>query len=327
MNDSLIQIDKQGNLKHLLSIDGLSKNLLLDIIDNTNILLNRDGGIKREPLLQDVTICNLFFENSTRTQTTFELAERNLHGNIITLNISTSSQSKGEILLDTVSNLESMGVEIFVIRHNMSGVPHLLCQHILPNTSIINAGDGCHSHPTQSLVDMLTIHRHRGEISKLSVAIVGDFLHSRVARSDISSLKILGCKDIRVAAPKTLLPLEMEVFGVSVYHNISDAIKDVDVIIMLRLQHERMNGSLLPSEKEFHFLYGLTAKNLSFAKPNAIVMHPGPINRDVEIESSVADGPQSVISNQVSYGTALRMVIFTMIMKSQTFQKLDKKRI
>ena len=223
-------------------------------------------------------MCNVFFENSTRTRTTFELAAQRLSADVITLNVSTSSTSKGETLTDTLRNLEAMAADMFVVRHSDSGAAHFIAEHVSPKVAVINGGDGRHGHPTQGMLDMLTIRRHKGSFENLSVAIVGDILHSRVARSDMLALKTLGCPDIRVIAPRTLLPVGLEEqYGVKVYTNADEGLKDVDVVIMLRLQRERMAGGLLPSEGEFFKLYGLTEKRLKLAKPDAIVMHPGPI--------------------------------------------------
>jgi aspartate carbamoyltransferase catalytic subunit len=263
----------------------------------------------------------VFFENSTRTLTTFELAAQRLSADVITLNVSTSSTSKGETLFDTLRNLEAMAADMFVVRHADSGAAHFIAEHVCPDVAIINGGDGRHGHPTQGMLDMLTIRRHKGGFENLSVAIVGDILHSRVARSNMLALKTLGCPDIRVIAPKTLLPVGIEQYGVRVFTDLAAGLKDVDVVIMLRLQKERMQGGLLPSEGEFYKLYGLTEQRLRLARPDAIVMHPGPINRGVEIESAVADGSQSVILNQVTYGIAVRMAVLSMAMSGQTAQR------
>ena len=223
---------------------------------------------------------------------------------------------------DTLRNLEAMAADIFVVRHAASGAAHFIAEHVCPNLAIINGGDGRHAHPTQGMLDMLTIRRHKGSFENLSVAIVGDILHSRVARSNMLALKTLGCPDIRVIAPKTLLPIGLEEsYGVRVFSDANEGLKGVDVVIMLRLQRERMTGGLLPSEGEFYRLFGLTEQRLKLAKPDALVMHPGPINRGVEIESAVADGPQSVILNQVTYGIAIRMAVLSMTMSGQNAQR------
>ncbi|MFT0625499.1 aspartate carbamoyltransferase catalytic subunit [Ectopseudomonas guguanensis] len=318
-----LQLNDQGQLRHFLSLDGLPRELLTEILDTADSFLEVGArAVKKVPLLRGKTVCNVFFENSTRTRTTFELAAQRLSADVISLNVSTSSTSKGETLFDTLRNLEAMAADIFVVRHADSGAAHFIAEHVCPNLAIINGGDGRHAHPTQGMLDMLTIRRHKGDFEKLSVAIVGDILHSRVARSNMLALKTLGCPDIRVIAPKTLLPIGLEEsYGVRVFTDANKGLKDVDVVIMLRLQRERMQGGLLPSEGEFYRLFGLTEQRLKLAKPDALVMHPGPINRGVEIESAVADGPQSVILNQVTYGIAIRMAVLSMAMSGQNAQR------
>ncbi|MDP9938673.1 aspartate carbamoyltransferase catalytic subunit [Ectopseudomonas alcaliphila] len=318
-----LQLNDQGQLRHFLSLDGLPRELLTEILDTADSFLEVGArAVKKVPLLRGKTVCNVFFENSTRTRTTFELAAQRLSADVISLNVSTSSTSKGETLFDTLRNLEAMAADIFVVRHADSGAAHFIAEHVCPNLAIINGGDGRHAHPTQGMLDMLTIRRHKGDFDKLSVAIVGDILHSRVARSNMLALKTLGCPDIRVIAPKTLLPIGLEQsYGVRVFSDANEGLKDVDVVIMLRLQRERMQGGLLPSEGEFYRLFGLTEQRLRLAKPDALVMHPGPINRGVEIESAVADGPQSVILNQVTYGIAIRMAVLSMAMSGQNAQR------
>ncbi|GLX12154.1 MULTISPECIES: aspartate carbamoyltransferase catalytic subunit [Pseudomonas] len=318
-----LQLNDQGQLRHFLSLDGLPRELLTEILDTADSFLEVGArAVKKVPLLRGKTVCNVFFENSTRTRTTFELAAQRLSADVISLNVSTSSTSKGETLFDTLRNLEAMAADIFVVRHAGSGAAHFIAEHVCPNLAIINGGDGRHAHPTQGMLDMLTIRRHKGSFENLSVAIVGDILHSRVARSNMLALKTLGCPDIRVIAPKTLLPIGLEEsYGVRVFSDANEGLKDVDVVIMLRLQRERMTGGLLPSEGEFYRLFGLTEQRLKLAKPDALVMHPGPINRGVEIESAVADGPQSVILNQVTYGIAIRMAVLSMAMSGQNAQR------
>ncbi|UVE18119.1 aspartate carbamoyltransferase catalytic subunit [Pseudomonas sp. LS44] len=318
-----LQLNDQGQLRHFLTLDGLPRELLTELLDTADSFLEVGArAVKKVPLLRGKTVCNVFFENSTRTRTTFELAAQRLSADVITLNVSTSSTSKGETLFDTLRNLEAMAADMFVVRHADSGAAHFIAEHVCPNVAIINGGDGRHAHPTQGMLDMLTIRRHKGGFENLSVAIVGDILHSRVARSNMLALKTLGCPDIRVIAPKSLLPIGLEQqYGVRVFTDADQGLKDVDVVIMLRLQRERMQGGLLPSEGEFYRLYGLTTQRLKHAKPDALVMHPGPINRGVEIESAVADGPQSVILNQVTYGIAVRMAVLSMAMSGQTAQR------
>lgn len=318
-----LQLNDHGRLRHFLSLDGLPRELLTEILDTADSFLEVGArAVKKVPLMRGMTVCNVFFENSTRTRTTFELAAKRLSADVITLNVSTSSTSKGETLTDTLRTLEAMAADMFVMRHADSGAAHFVAEHVSPNVAIINGGDGRHAHPTQGMLDMLTIRRHKGDFSQLKVAIVGDILHSRVARSNMIALKTLGCPDIRVIAPKTLLPIGLEQYGVNVYHNIEQGLKDVDVIIMLRLQRERMRSGLLPSESEFYRLFGLSEQRLALAHPEAIVMHPGPINRGVEIDSSVADSPRAMILNQVTYGIAVRMAVLSMTMSGQNEQRL-----
>ncbi len=319
-----VQLTADGRLKHFLSINGLSKALLTEILDTAESFANMGGqAVKKVPLLRGKTIVNLFFENSTRTRATFELAAKRLSADVLNLDISTSSTAKGEILMDTLHNIEAMYADMFVVRHNDSGTAHFIASQITPQVAIINAGDGRHAHPTQAMLDMFTIRRHKGAFEGLKVAIVGDILHSRVARSQIRALNILGAAEVRLVAPKTLLPVGIEEMGAKIYTRMESGLKDVDVVIMLRLQKERMSGALLPSEAEFYRLYGLTTQKLAYAHPEAIVMHPGPINRGVEIESAVADGPRSVILQQVGYGIATRMAVMSMAMSGQMQERLQ----
>ena len=317
-----LQLNDQGRLRHFLSLDGLPRSMLTEILDTADSFLEVGArAVKKVPLLRGMTVCNVFFENSTRTRTTFELAAKRLSADVITLNVSTSSTSKGETLTDTLRTLEAMAADMFVVRHADSGAAHFIAEHVTPNVAIINCGDGRHAHPTQGMLDMLTIRRHKGDFTKLKVAIVGDILHSRVARSNMIALKTLGCPDIRVIAPKTLLPVGIEQYGVNVYTDVNEGLKDVDVIIMLRLQRERMQGGLLPSEGEFYRLYGLSEQRLAQAHPDAIVLHPGPINRGVEIDSLVADSPRSMSLTQVTYGIAIRMAVLSLTMSGQNEQR------
>lgn len=316
------QLTDSGQLRHFLTIEGLKKPLLTEIMDRAeqfSSISNRQ--VNKVPLLRGKTIVNLFFENSTRTRTTFELAAKRLSADVINLNISTSATSKGESLLDTLHNLEAMHSDMFVVRHNQSGAAEFIAQHVAPHVSVINAGDGCHAHPTQAMLDMFTIRRHKQHFPDLRVAIVGDILHSRVARSQIQALATLGVGEIRVIGPKTLLPVDSQTLGVHVYHDMEAGLEDVDVVIMLRLQLERMQGGLLPSAREYYQCFGLSDEKLRLAKPDAIVMHPGPINRGVEIASTVADGPQSVILEQVTHGIAIRMAVMSMALGSQSEQQ------
>lgn len=315
MRQTQLQLDAQGKLRHLLSIEGLKRQQIIDILDTAESFITvGDQQVKKVPLLRGKTVVNLFFEPSTRTLTTFELAAKRLSADVLKINIDTSATTKGESLLDMLRNLEAMQCDMFVVRHGSSGAAHFIARHVAPHISVINAGDGRHAHPTQALLDMFTIRRHKGEFAPLTVAIVGDVMHSRVARSQIHALTTLGVSELRVVAPKTLVPQQVSDLGVHVYHDMQAGIRDADVVIMLRLQKERMQGALLPSEQEYFNNFGLTREKLALAKPDAIVMHPGPINRGVEIESEVADGPQSVILEQVSNGIAVRMAVMSMVL-------------
>ena len=317
-NQSNIQLDTEGRLKHFLTIDGLDRELLTEILDTAESFAGvSERTVKKVPMLRGKIITNLFFETSTRTRTTFELAAKRLSADVLSLNISASSTSKGETLLDTLRNLEAMHCDMFVVRHADSGAAHFIAQHAAPHISVINAGDGRHAHPTQAMLDMFTIRRHKGDFGPLKVAIVGDIQHSRVARSQILALNTLGVAEVRIIGPITLMPVDAETLGAKIFHDLEEGIQDVDVVIMLRLQRERMSGALLPSEHEYYQLYGLTDERLEAAKPDAIVMHPGPINRGVEMDSQVADGPRSVILQQVSYGIAIRMAVMAMAMQRQ----------
>ena len=288
------------------------------ILDTARWMKEATGGCREKlSLLGGKTCANVFFENSTRTRTTFELAAKMLSADVINFNISTSATTKGETLLDTLRNIEAMHSDMFVVRHAQSGAAHFIARNASPRVSVINAGDGRHAHPTQAMLDMFTIRKHKGDFTPLRVAIVGDVLHSRVARSQILALNTLGVSEVRIVGPRTLLPTEARTLGVHVFHDLVEGIRDVDVVIMLRLQNERMDGALLPNEHEYFRLYGLTDERLESAKPDAIVMHPGPMNRGIEMDSEVADGPRSVILQQVSYGIAVRMAVMSMAMQSQ----------
>ncbi len=308
------QLNKHGELVHLLSIEGLPRAVLHHILDTASTFLSvSDREVKKVPLLRGKSVFNLFFENSTRTRTTFEIAAKRLSADVINLDIAKSSAAKGESLLDTIANLSAMHADMFVVRHSESGAPYLIAQHCAPHVHVVNAGDGRHAHPTQGLLDMYTIRHYKKDFTNLRVAIVGDIVHSRVARSDIHALTTLGVPEIRAVGPKTLVPGDLREMGVRVCHDMAEGIRDADVIIMLRLQNERMTGAMLPSAGEFFKSYGLTEAKLALAAPDAIVMHPGPINRGVEIDSSVADGRHSVILPQVTFGIAVRMAVMSII--------------
>ena len=313
----LIPNDDTG-IRHFIGVEGLNKSQLESIIDKAMGYFDEDGRLINTDELSGKTVMNLFFENSTRTRTTFEAAQKRLGANVLNLDIARSSTNKGETLRDTLWNLEAMSADMFVVRHSASGAAHYMATEVTPNVAIINAGDGWHAHPTQAMLDMLTIYREADKpFDELSVAIVGDIKHSRVARSDISALQTLGVRDIRVIAPKTLLPKGIERYGVLVFDDIDKGVADVDVIIGLRIQNERIGSPLLPSTSEYFKMYGITEARVALAKPNALVMHPGPMNRGIEIASSVADGSQSVILKQVNNGIAVRMAVLALAMAGQ----------
>ena len=304
---------KKLNLQHLLEIEGLPKDLLIEIFDMAETFLKTSQrDVKNVPLLRGKTVCNLFFENSTRTRTTFEIAAKRLSADVINLDISSSSQSKGESIIDTVNNLIAMSADIFVIRHSKPGVPKFISENIDQSVHVINAGDGNNAHPTQGLLDAFTIRKYKKDFTKLKVAIIGDILHSRVARSEIQALSILGVPEIRLVGPKELIPSDLDGINIKSYFKMEEGLKGVDVIMMLRLQKERIEGGI-PSKEEYFKNFGLNKKLVKLAKKDAIIMHPGPINRGVEIESEVADSKQSVILSQVTYGIAIRMAIMTML--------------
>ena len=314
MPDNDLQLDENGKLQHFLSIEGLNSSILTEILDTADSFTSvTDRTIKKVPILRGKTVANLFFEASTRTRSTFELAAQRLSADILSLNVDTSATVKGESLLDTLQNLEAMQIDMFVIRHQDSGSAHFFAQHVRPGVAVLNAGDGQHAHPTQAMLDMYTIRHYKRDFTRLKVAIVGDILHSRVARSQIHALNLLNTAEVRIVAPRTLIPVQAETLGVQVFEDLETGLEDVDVVIMLRLQRERMRGALLPSEKEYFRKFGLSQERLARARPDAIVMHPGPANRGVEIESSVMDGNQSVILQQVSFGIAVRMAVMSMI--------------
>ena len=312
------QLNKHGELQHLLTLEGLPASIITRILDTAASFVSvSDREVKKVPLMRGKSVFNLFFENSTRTRTTFEIASTRLSADVINLNISASSASKGESLLDTIDNLSAMHADMFVVRHAQSGAPYLIAKHLIEtgqdHVHVMSAGDERHAHPTQGLLDMYTIRHYKKEFHNLTVAIVGDILHSRVARSDIHGLTTLGVPEVRAIGPRTLLPSSLEQMGLRVFNDMNEGLKGVDVIIMLRLQNERMTGALLPSAQEYFKSYGLTPERLALAKPDAIVMHPGPMNRGVEIDSAVEDGSQSVILPQVTFGIAVRMAVMSML--------------
>ncbi|HEY4039843.1 MAG TPA: aspartate carbamoyltransferase catalytic subunit [Burkholderiaceae bacterium] len=315
------QLNADGELHHLLSLDGLPRSIIERILSTADSFIGvASREVKSVPLLRGRSVFNLFFENSTRTRTTFEIAAKRLSADVFNLNIAASSAAKGESLLDTINNLTAMQADLFVVRHAQGGAPHLIAGHVAPHVHVINAGDGRHSHPTQGLLDSYTIRHYKRDFSTLSVAIVGDIMHSRVARSDLHALRALGVPDVRAVGPLTLLPDGLEALGVRVFTSLEQGLRGADVVIMLRLQSERMSGALLPSASEYFRKYGLTPEALRAAKPDCIVMHPGPMNRGVEIDSRVADGSHSVILPQVTFGIAVRMAVMSIAASSTRFR-------
>lgn len=312
MSRSDPQFNQFGKLHHFLTLDGLDRDTLTSVLDTAeNFTSINDKAIKNVPLLRGKTVANLFFENSTRTRTAFELAAKRLSADILNVDLVTSSTVKGESLLDTLRVLEALQCDMFIVRHGDSGAAHFIAEQVAPTVNVINGGDGQHSHPTQGMLDMFTIRRCKGDFTNLCVVIIGDIRHSRVARSGISALVTLGAGEVRVVGPRTLMPTDVETLGVTHYRDINTALRGADVIMGLRLQKERMQGATVPSGGEFYRTYGLTPERLKLARPDAIVMHPGPTNRGVEIAASVADGKQSVILQQVTFGIAVRMAVMS----------------
>ncbi|MFN7167687.1 MAG: aspartate carbamoyltransferase catalytic subunit [Pannonibacter sp.] len=293
--------------RHLLGIEGLQPHEILGLLDRADQAVEVSRQVEKiRPVLRGRTQINLFFEASTRTQSSFEIAGKRLGADVMNMQVAASSVKKGETLIDTAATLNAMHPDILVVRHHAAGAVHLLARKV--DCSVINAGDGQHEHPTQALLDALTIRRHKGKIARLTVAICGDILHSRVARSNIILLNALGAR-VRVVAPSTLLPSGIDRMGVEVFRDMKEGLKGADIVMMLRLQRERMNGAFIPSVREYYRFYGLDAEKLAYAKDDALVMHPGPMNRGVEIDPAVADGPQSLIREQVEMGVAVRMAV------------------
>jgi aspartate carbamoyltransferase catalytic subunit len=291
--------------RHLLGIEGLSRADIVGLLDSAEEFVSQNRQIdKKQSTLRGRTQINLFFEASTRTQSSFELAGKRLGADVMNMSVSSSAMRKGETLIDTAMTLNAMHPDILVVRHHASGAVELLARKV--DCAVINAGDGSHEHPTQALLDALTIRRNKGRIERLTVTICGDITHSRVARSNIILLNAMGAR-VRVVAPSTLLPPGIERMGVEVFRDMREGLHEADIIMMLRLQRERMNGSFVPSTQEYFHYFGLDQKKLAYAKPDALVMHPGPMNRGVEIDSAVADGAQSLIREQVEMGVAVRM--------------------
>ena len=302
--------------KHLLSIADLKQHEIIDLLDRAErmIPVSRQER-KSHPTLAGKTQINLFFESSTRTQGSFEIAGKRLGALVMNMSVKTSSVSKGETLIDTAATLNAMRPDVIVVRHSAAGAVELLSQKV--GCSVINAGDGAHEHPTQALLDALTIRNHKGRISGLTVAICGDIANSRVVRSNLLLLGALNVRT-RVIAPRNLLPAGIEHLATEVFTDMREGLKGVDVVMMLRLQHERANGKMIPSVREYYHFYGLDAEKLSYAKPDAIVMHPGPMNRGVEIDPAIADGPASVITDQVEMGVAVRMAVLDALLPARS---------
>ena len=305
------QLNSDGRLIHLLGLEGLPKKQIEKILTVADDLLDQKFKLQKSKILRDMSVANLFFEPSTRTRNTFEIAAKRTSAKTINVDLANSATKKNETLMDTMHTLKAMQIDMFVIRHQQNGLPHRVAEN-LEGVSIINAGDGINAHPTQALLDMLTIRQHKKSFDNLSVAIVGDIRHSRVARSDIQAMKTLGTSDIRLIAPETLHYKE-ETPGLERFESLEQGIEDADVIISLRLQKERMIAADIPDEQTYFEGFGLTSENLKLAKPDAIIMHPGPVNRDIELSSEVADGSQSVILQQVTNGIAVRMAVMEIL--------------
>ena len=313
-----LQLDEQGRLRHLLTTEGLSGALVSEILDTAESFIPvGDQAVKNVPLLRGRTIVNLFFEPSTRTRTTFELAAKRLSADVLNFQMEGSSKAKGEDDLDTLYTLQAMQVDMFVIRHRANGAAAHFARHAASHVSILNAGDGTNAHPTQALLDAFTIRRHKPDFARLKVAIVGDVLHSRVAQSNIHCLKALGVTDIRIVAPPALMMENPRALDVTPFHDLATGIRDANVVMALRLQHERMHERKIESLERYRAEYGLTHDSLAPAAADVIIMHPGPINRGVEIDEDVAYGPRSVILEQVSNGIAVRMAVMAMIIRNR----------
>jgi aspartate carbamoyltransferase catalytic subunit len=309
-SSSSLQIGADDRLAHLLTLDGLPRERILALLDRAEELRAESrNGTRRLDLLDGRTVINLFFEPSTRTRTSFDLAAQRLGAQVINFDIASSSTVKGETLLDTVHTLEAMHCDAFVVRHKEAGTPQFIARHLRTRAAVLNAGDGHQGHPTQGLLDVLTLRRYRADLAALRVVICGDILHSRVARSDVHVLRALGVRDLRLCAPPELAPAAEEFHGCRVFHEFDTAIVGADVVIMLRLQKERMQAAAIPSEEDYFQRYGLSSARLARAQPHCLVMHPGPINRGVEIASEVADGAQSLILEQVGNGVFVRMAV------------------
>jgi len=313
------QLTPTGRLRHLLTLTDLSRDLIEELLERAESYLRPPGEPPaRDPALTGRTVANLFFEPSTRTRASFELAAKRLGADVLNLDVNMSSRKKGESILDTIYTLQAMQVDVFVVRDASAGIPELIAASVEPHVSVLNAGEAAVSHPTQGLLDLMTIHQHKGRFDRLAVTIVGDIARSRVARSAVDGLRIMGTRDIRLVAPAGMMPDAAHYPSATITSDLDRAMTGADVVIALRIQRERMTEKAkLMTTHEYHALFGLTAERLAHAKPDAIVMHPGPMNRDVEIAGDVADGPQSVIVQQVTNGLAMRMAILAMVMESR----------
>ena len=313
------QLTPTGRLRHLLTLSDLSSELIEELLERAESYLRPPGEPpSRDSALAGRTVANLFFEPSTRTRASFELAAKRLGADVLNLDVNMSSRKKGESVLDTIYTLQAMQVDVFVVRDASAGIPELIAESVEPHVSVLNAGEASVSHPTQGLLDLMTIHQHKGRFDRIAVTIVGDIAHSRVARSIVDGLRIMGTRDMRLVAPPGLAPDQGLYPGTLITHDLDRGLADADVVMALRIQHERMTEKAqLMTTREYHEQYGLTKARLARAKPEAIVMHPGPMNRDVEISGDVADGPQSVILQQVTNGLAMRMAILSMVMESR----------
>ncbi len=312
--DNNIQFDKNNKLKHFLNIENLTKRHINEILNLADKFASDKN--KKFKNLEGKTVASLFFEPSTRTKTTFELASKRLSADFINIDIANSSTLKGESIIDMIKTLEAMQCDMFVVRHANSGTPHFIAKEVDQKIAVINAGDGTYAHPSQAMLDMYTIKKYKGGFNNLKVSIVGDILHSRVAKSLICSLKILCVDEINIIGPENLMPDNKDVLGVNYFFDLEEGISNSDVIIMLRLQKERMHDALI-STNDYYKKYGLTSKKLLAAKKDVIVMHPGPINRGIEIDSDVADGSNSVILDQVSSGISIRMAIMSLLLENK----------
>lgn len=314
---SKLQRDHAGRLRHLLTLEGLSREELTHLLDLAQFYVRVPGEVPaRDQSLWGRTVANLFFEPSTRTRVSFELAARRLGADVVNLDMHSSSRVKGETVLDTIYTLQAMLVDVFVMRDAEPGLPAYVAAHVAPHVSVLNAGEAHVSHPTQGLLDVLTIRQRKGDLGNLSVAIVGDLSHSRVARSSARALLTLGVGELRLVSPPNLMPAEGELAGAVRCHSLAEGIKGADVVMTLRIQHERMSAADKLDAAAFYREWGLSAENLKHAQPDAIVMHPGPMNRGVEITSEVADGKHSVIRQQVTNGVAVRMAVLSTIVRN-----------